>query len=273
GNHGRGTRGAYRPAPDRADHAARQTSAGQPVDQPAGQRKSDDHLENHRSASQQMHVIDVDRVPGAEDGDEDRQAHHDLNRGHDDYKKYRELSLDSQPLPGKCDERQVHRVQHQLDRHEHDERVPAQQHPGGAQDKQQSAERKVGLERDAHRRGAPTGEAAELRGGAATGWLAGRPMTTAAMMPTSRIPEATSKGNANVVKSARPTDSAVPNSAGAGAAAGVADRRVRSIRIKNAATSPIETGTCHRSRSGGIAPSCRCRIMITNRNSTTIAPA
>src|SRR5450631_314366 len=77
---------------------------------------------------QQVRIIDRRRLAGAEDGHQDGQADDDLGGGHHHHEKRDDLAIQRSMHPRKSDEREVDRVQHELDTHEHDHRVAAHQH-------------------------------------------------------------------------------------------------------------------------------------------------
>src|SRR5215212_661375 len=64
---------------------------------------------------QQIHLVHVDRVALAEDGDDDSEAHGDLGSGDRHHKESEDLPVKAAPLTGKGDEGQVDRIEHQLD--------------------------------------------------------------------------------------------------------------------------------------------------------------
>src|SRR5690606_30691073 len=77
------------------------------------------------------------RVAGTEQGHDDRQPHHDL-RGGDDHREERDdLAVEVAVHAGEGDEREVAGVEHQLDAHEHHDRVAPDQHTSGADGEQQ----------------------------------------------------------------------------------------------------------------------------------------
>src|SRR5690606_20853689 len=92
------------------------------------------------SVLQQVHVVHRRRPAGPEDGHDDRQADHDLRGGHHHHEEGDDLTVQVAVHAGERDERQVRRVQHQLDAHEHHERVAAHEHaerPDGEQDRRE----------------------------------------------------------------------------------------------------------------------------------------
>src|SRR5205823_5056668 len=88
------------------------------------------------SVLQQVGVVDRGRATGAEDRHDDREPDDDLGRGHDHHEERDDLPVERAVDPGEGDERQVDRVEHQLDAHEHDDRVAADEHTGRADGEQ-----------------------------------------------------------------------------------------------------------------------------------------
>src|SRR6478735_4846388 len=101
------------------------------------------------SALQQVDVVDGGRLPGAEDRHDDRQPDDHLRGGHDHDEEGHDLAGQVAVQPGERHQRQVGRVEHELDAHEHDDRVPAQQHRRGADREQDPGEHQV--VREGHR--------------------------------------------------------------------------------------------------------------------------
>src|ERR1039457_5360320 len=92
-----------------------------------------DQTGGHRgSIFQQVRIIDRRRLAGAEDGHQDGQSHHDLAAGDHHHEKRDDLAIQCSVHPRKSDEREVDRVQNELDTHEHDHRVAAHQHADSA---------------------------------------------------------------------------------------------------------------------------------------------
>src|SRR5829696_113500 len=86
---------------------------------------------------QQTGFIDRSRPAGAENGHDDRQAHHHLTRGDHHGEKRHHLTIQVPVHAGERHERQVRGIEHQLHTHEHDNRVAAQQHPARTHREQQ----------------------------------------------------------------------------------------------------------------------------------------
>src|SRR5579863_564789 len=95
------------------------------------------------SALQDVDVVSGGGGPAPEHGHDDRQADHDLGRGHDQYEEHIDLTADVVQVAGEGHERQIHGVQHQLDAHEHDQHVAPDQEPGGAQPEQDGGQHEV----------------------------------------------------------------------------------------------------------------------------------
>src|SRR6185369_8148864 len=73
----------------------------------------------------QMDVIEMDRGRVAHDRDQDRQTYRDLPRRDADHEHDEHLTGDVGMRPGECDEVEVRGVEHQLDRHQDEDRVAA----------------------------------------------------------------------------------------------------------------------------------------------------
>src|SRR5579863_3943761 len=96
------------------------------------------------------------------------------------------------PVCGERDEREIHAVEHQLNRHEDGDDVALDQKSRHAAGKQNSAEHKIIRERD--HQSTSLGPAARITGGAVGGLLAS---TTAPMMATRIKIEVISNGSRN----------------------------------------------------------------------------
>jgi hypothetical protein len=85
---------------------------------------------------------DADRVvhrrgpAGSEDGGQDRQPDDHLGGGHHHYEERDHLTVERAVHPGERHERQIGRVEHELDAHEHHDRIASHQHANSADDKQ-----------------------------------------------------------------------------------------------------------------------------------------
>src|SRR5919108_163715 len=77
------------------------------------------------SPAQQVDLVDVDRLAVAEDQQHDRQADADLGGGHGDHEQREHLAGDElvPQVGAERDQVDVHRVEHQLDAHQHHHRV------------------------------------------------------------------------------------------------------------------------------------------------------
>src|SRR5690606_12122175 len=78
-------------------------------------------------AFHQVQFIDVDALLGTENRDNQRQTDSDFRSGDGDDEETKQLPIGLPPMAAERDQRKVSAVQHQLDRHEHDDRVAAQQ--------------------------------------------------------------------------------------------------------------------------------------------------
>src|SRR5919199_1275197 len=93
-------------------------------------------------------VVDVGRSLRTENTDEECQPDGDLGSGDGDDEEGHNLPVDVSPLPCKGDQREVSRVQHELDGHEDDHHVPPGQHPDSADGEQDSTQEHVICRRD-----------------------------------------------------------------------------------------------------------------------------
>src|SRR5467141_25676 len=114
----------------------------------SGIRGTSQRSESPTLSFQEVHVVHVRGLPVAEDRDQDGEAHGHF-RGRDrHHEEDEDLAVH---LPVEFRERheaQVHRVQHQLDRHEDDERAPAYQDADQTDREEHSRAHLVGLERN-----------------------------------------------------------------------------------------------------------------------------
>src|ERR1700690_3331230 len=77
------------------------------------------------SALQHPHVVGGGAAPASEDRDDDREADGHFGGGDDQGEEHEHLAPHIVELTGESHEREVHRVEHQLDAHEHDQHVAA----------------------------------------------------------------------------------------------------------------------------------------------------
>src|SRR5690554_3605185 len=95
------------------------------------------------SVPQQVDVVHRGGPAGAEDRDDDREADDDLG-GRDDHDEEGEhLTLEVAVHPREGDEREVRRVEHELDTHEHDDAVAPQQDGRGTDREKDGGEHQV----------------------------------------------------------------------------------------------------------------------------------
>src|SRR5579884_132619 len=236
-----------------------------------------------RSALQEIDVVGRRALAAAEDRNDDRQSDRDL-RGCDDQREEDEdLSADVVEHPREGHERQVGGVQHQLDAHEHHEDVAAQQQTDRADGEEQRGEHEVVVARHGHRAGTSSvsSAGASIGGGR---WLLRRASATPPTTAMTSSTAVSSKGQRKSVNRTRATRLTLPPRFDAPPLTGT-PRDVcapvahvppaRTSTITSAATdSRIAIGRWY-----GIGSCCRFSTrstpsnMITNRNSTTIAPA
>src|SRR4051794_6693084 len=84
------------------------------------------------SVLQQVGVVDRGGPAGPGDRHDDGGPHHHLRGGHDHDEERHDLAGDGAAGAGGRDQREVHRVEHQLDAHEHDDRVAPDEDAHGA---------------------------------------------------------------------------------------------------------------------------------------------
>src|SRR5258706_563403 len=83
----------------------------------------------HRGLSlQRIQFIDIDVLLRLEDLHEQGQTHSHFGGGHRDDEEREDLPAETLIHAGKCDEGEVGRIQHQLNRHENNKRVAPDQH-------------------------------------------------------------------------------------------------------------------------------------------------
>src|SRR5690606_26418681 len=98
---------------------------------------------SHLLVLQQVGVVDGRGPAGSEDRHDDGEADHDLGRGHHHHEERDDLAFQVADLPGEGDEREVAGVEHELDAHEHHDRVPPGQHADGPDREQQPRQDEV----------------------------------------------------------------------------------------------------------------------------------
>src|SRR5690606_26420931 len=79
--------------------------------------------------AEKAEIPDVDRIGVSEYRDDDREADSGLRRGDRDHEEDDDLTIDSR-IRRERHEREVHRIQHQLDAHEENDRVPPDEGAG-----------------------------------------------------------------------------------------------------------------------------------------------
>src|SRR5690349_24450007 len=96
-----------------------------------------------RSSAHRVVLVDQGRLAVAEDGDDDREADGRLGggHGHDHQRDHRAVALQVGDEGPEGHDREIHRVEHQLDGHEHRDGVPSGEEPERA-DRERSEERR-----------------------------------------------------------------------------------------------------------------------------------
>src|SRR5215217_3304184 len=95
------------------------------------------------SVLQQVGVVDRGGPSGPVDRHDDREPHDDLGGGDDHDEERHDLTVDGAVRPREGDQRQVHRVEHQLDAHEHDDGVAPDEDADGADREEDRGEHQV----------------------------------------------------------------------------------------------------------------------------------
>src|SRR5258706_3009248 len=99
-------------------------------------------------------LVDERRLAVAEDGDDDREADGRLGGGdgHDHQRDHRAVTLQIGDERAERHDAEIHRIEHQLDGHQHRDRVPAGEEPERPDGEQRAGERQVRVELlgDAH---------------------------------------------------------------------------------------------------------------------------
>src|SRR6185312_15779785 len=129
-------------------------------------------------------LVHIQSLTRAEDGENNRQSHGGFGRCHHHHEEYENLSAHLVPMTGKGNERKVHRIEHQLNRHENGDDVALDEERRHANGEQNRAEDQV------------PGQ-----------WNHGRSLrasTTAPMMAIRTSTDVTSNGSRNSRKSAMP---------------------------------------------------------------------
>src|SRR5439155_572327 len=209
------------------------------------------------SPAHQAGVLDVGREAPPEQGDDDGQADSGLGRGHGHDEEDEHLPGHRLVLVREGDERQIDRVEHQLDAHQDDDGVAPDQDADAADGEQERGDEQEEL--DPHH--------LTLR-------LA---MTTAPIMAAIRRSEAASNANRYFEKSRPPTPRAAPNEESNMPLSTYAwSRRPRmawNSRAVNAAPSRSAPQRCGPPATCSPTSVFKLRSITTNKNRTMMAPA
>src|SRR5262249_53775169 len=142
-------------------------------------------------------LVDIQRLLVPEERNDDRQADGRLGRRHRHHKEDEDLARAVAEERREGDQREVDRIQHQLDTHEDDDRVPPCEHADDPDREENGADREVVIQRDEGHGEVPFRFAS----------------TITPTIAATRRSETTSKGKRKSVKSTFPTDWAVPSPA------------------------------------------------------------
>src|SRR5207244_6846704 len=178
------------------------------------------NLTTSTSPLQQVDLIDIDGLSVPVDQDDDRQADPDLCRRDGDHEQREHLPGELVEVRREGDQVDVHRVQHQLDRHQHEDRVaPGQDsiHARGEEHRSEDQEEREtdrgGQDGGHHRRtpsrgvtvGSRRPSSGTRRSGGSPGPSSFRAMTTAPTRAASSRTETTSNGRTKSRKIDTPT--------------------------------------------------------------------
>src|SRR5512140_3557585 len=254
------------------------------------------------SALEGVEFVDQEVGLVAEQQHQDRQADRRLRRGDRQDEEHEDLSVHVAQVIGERDEVHVDGQQHQLDRHQqHDQVAPVQEDADHREAEQHGAQREEMSEGESHAlfSAAPARGAAAVVGGILIRflrWLA-RTRTCwdgsvyllslrrrsvsaiAAMMPTSRITAATSRGYRYWLYSSLPSSRVLENWAAPAAATGAAGTApgsspmrkppISTAAISSAISTPTlaASGKCFQNPARTLS-TLMSSIITTNRNST-----
>src|SRR6266540_6616098 len=169
-----------------------------------------------RSPLHALRLVDGGARLAAEERHDDREPDDDLGRGDDDHEEREDLTVQVPVHPRERDEREVHGVQHQLDRQEDHDRIATHEHSDHTGGEEHRREREV-LRRLDHTRsslrasGEPASSFRSAMWDAASSSSRRRPSTIAPIAAMRSRIEATSNGNMYLVNSTRPTASVLPD--------------------------------------------------------------
>src|SRR5690348_10052855 len=114
---------------------------------PASGRASVKTVKFSMLALQGVELVHVNLAAGAEDGDDDGEADHHLGGGDGQHEEDEHPALHRVQEVRERHEREVDGVEHQLDGHEHHQRVAAHEHADRADGEEQRADDQIGVER------------------------------------------------------------------------------------------------------------------------------
>src|SRR5438132_5416930 len=173
-----------------------------------------------RSPLQEIDLVDVDGLPVPVDQDDDGQPDPDLRRRHGDDEQREHLAGELVQIRREGHKVHVHRVQHQLDRHQHEDgiapgqdSVDTRREEDGSEDQEEGQPDGGGQHGPHHRRAPSRGEivgsarpiSGTRRSGGSEGPSSLRAMTTAPTSAASNSTDTTSNGRTKSRKIATPT--------------------------------------------------------------------
>src|SRR5690606_18751776 len=118
-------------------HEREEAGQGQCRDEP------DEFEHGVRSAFEERQVVGGGVGPTAHDGHDDGEADHDLCSRHDENEQHDGLAVEVAQDAGEGDEAEAHGIEHQLDAHEHDERVAPHEQTDAADGEEQRRQHEV----------------------------------------------------------------------------------------------------------------------------------
>src|ERR1044071_4974269 len=161
-------------------------------------RTSEERVDASMLVPERGEAIDLDVAAAAEHCDDDREPHRGLRRGDGDHDQREGVGRQIAPHAGERQQRDVGGVEHQLDAHQDDQRVAAEQYADDSDQKQHGGEHQEVRVADVEEQGAHPALPSEWSSASASASSFGRSGRAIAIAPTtqtsSRI-EIASNGN------------------------------------------------------------------------------
>src|SRR5688572_4584054 len=210
----------------------------------------------HPSVAHQGEIVGLNGGAIAEEHHQDGESDARFSGGERHHEEGGDVPVGGAVVTGEGDERQVHRVQHQLDGHEDDQQIAAIQHTECADEKENRAQVEVMVQTDRSHQ---------------MTFLAS---STTPTIATSRISEITSNGYTKSESIERPTVSMLPNSGGTWVVIGCTSPKI--CTAPNAAAAHRVAVSSRRIQPTGASASSsffRLSSMMVKMISTMMAPA